>query len=66
MVQRVQDDVDPERVRIRREPAEAFIIFALPLPAVRDIGIVRHEYERVPVAVENHPEVGYGTVRALL
>src|SRR5450432_3473192 len=66
MSQRVDHDVDADRVAVRREAVEVFLALALALPGVGDVGVVRHDDHQPTALVGDGAEVGVRAVGAAL
>ena len=49
--------VDPHSVGIGRESVEEVFVIRFALPAVRNVGIVRHEHENSIVLIDNRAQV---------
>src|SRR5438105_11188298 len=64
--ERVQHDVHADGVAVRREAIEVLLVLPLALPAVGDVGVVRHADHQAPFLVVDAAEVHAGSLRAPL
>ena len=64
MAHRVEQDVDPERVAVRRELLEEERVPILSLPGVGDIGVVRHQHQDPAMFVRDGPQMRHFAVNA--
>src|SRR3954471_969795 len=66
MAQRVQNDVDAERIAVGSEFEKVPRIFSFTLPRVINIGIVGHEYHQPATLIADAAAMGVDAVRPVL
>src|SRR6476660_2850845 len=59
---RVEQDVDPNRVRIRREPEEVVGLLAFTFPGIGQVGVVHHDDHEPAVVVRDAADIGWRAV----
>ena len=66
MSHRIKDDVDSHGVSVDREQVEELVVLTLPLPTVRNIGVVGHDHHELAPVVANTAKMRLGGLETSL